>query len=80
VDGKPDGWTGDASEPVGDTTRELLDDLVRMTMALVKPILDDTGKEVAPAPFTAAEIRRAIDSELTRVELMTAVPACEGSA
>lgn len=61
--GAVNGWTAGGSAPMGETFRELINDLAWIMAALSKPILDGkTGLECEPAQMLADDLQRWLDA------------------
>ena len=61
--GKVTGWTERGSSPLGETFRELINDLAWFMAALTKPILDEkTGEECEPAQMLADDLQKWMDA------------------
>ncbi len=60
---KVTGWTEGASSPMGETFRELINDLAWFMAALNKPVLDEkTGLECEPAQMLTDDLQQWVDA------------------
>lgn len=60
---KVDGWAESSASPMGETFKELINDLAWIIAALTKPILDEkTGLECEPTQMLADDLKQWMDA------------------